>query len=98
MQGLAKSFVDEQLLAKVGLKDQIERGYKQLDIKELQKDKIEILENVRFWLAVLRKSGSFTDTQKRKLDIAYHKVDEVYENFEQGKVLDKLFYFIKDKG
>ena len=68
----------------------IERGYKQLDIKELQKDKIEILENVRFWLAVLRKSGSFTDIQKRKLDIAYHEVNQVYENFEQGKVLDKL--------
>ena len=69
----------------------IERGYKQLDIKELQKkDKIEILENVRFWLAVLRKADGFTDIQKRKLDIAYHKVDEIYENFEQGKVLDKL--------
>ena len=75
---------------KEGLKYQIERGYKQLDIKELQKDKIEILENVRFWLAVLRKSGSFTDTQKRKLDIAYHEVNQVYDNFETENVLDQL--------
>ena len=61
-----------------------------MDIKELQKDKIEILENVRFWLAVLRKADGFTDIQKSKLDIAYHEVNQVYENFEQGKVLDKL--------
>ena len=90
MQGLAKSFVDEQLLAKVGLKDQIERGYKQLDIKELQKDKIEILESVRFWIAVLRKADGFTDIQKRKLDIAYHEVNQVYDNFETENVLDQL--------
>ena len=61
-----------------------------MDIKELQKDEIEILENVRFWIAVLRKVDGFTDTQKRKLNIAYHKVNEVYDNFETENVLDQL--------
>jgi len=61
-----------------------------VDLKELRKNKIEILEGIRFWLAVLRKADNFTDLQREKLNLAYHEVNEVYESFEQTKVLDKL--------
>ena len=61
-----------------------------VDLKELRKNKIEILEGIRFWLAVLRKADNFTDLQREKLNLAYLEVNEVYESFEQAKVLDKL--------
>lgn len=61
-----------------------------VDIKKLKKDKIEILEGLRFWLAVLRKTDGFTDVEREKLNIAYHEVNKVYENFEQDRILDKL--------
>jgi len=61
-----------------------------VDLKELRKNKIEILEGIRFWLAVLRKADNFTDLQREKLNLAYHEVNEVYESFEQAKALDKL--------
>jgi len=49
--------------------------------KELQKD-IDRLEDVRFWLAILRKFDKFTEKQRSKLDIAYKEVNEVYDIFE----------------
>lgn len=61
-----------------------------MDLKEFHKSKVEILESVRFWLAVLRKSNGFTDTQKRLLDSAYHKVNLVYGHFETEDILPKI--------
>lgn len=57
--------------------------------KELQEG-INRLEDVRFWLANLRRFEKFTPLQRYKLSDAYHTVEEVYEQFGQGKVLDKL--------
>lgn len=59
------------------------------NIKILKKG-IERLEDVLFWLAVLRKFSRFTKIQRNKLDIAYKEVNEVYETFEQENILDKL--------
>jgi hypothetical protein len=59
-------------------------------MENILKKGIERLEDVRFWLAVLRRFDSFTERQKEKLDIAYKEVNEVYDGFEQEKILDKL--------
>jgi hypothetical protein len=60
--------------------------------QELQKG-IDRLEDVRFWLANLRNYKYLTPLQRDKLSSAYKIVDEVYDQFGQERVLDK----IKDK-
>lgn len=47
---------------------------------ELLEKGIEKLEDIRFWLAVLRKFDSFTEVQRNKIDIAYKEINEVYDN------------------
>jgi len=49
---------------------------------ELQKKGIERLEDIRFWLAVLRNFDQFTEPQKQKIDQAYRIINKVYESFE----------------
>ena len=49
---------------------------------ELQKKGIELLEDVRFWLAVLRNFDQFSEPQKQKIDQAYRIINKVYEPFE----------------
>ena len=51
---------------------------------------IERLEEVRFWLANLRHFEKFTPLQRFKLSEAYHTVNEVYDQFGQERVLDKI--------
>ena len=46
----------------------------------LQKKGFERLEDVRFWLAVLRKFDQFSEPQKEKIDKAYHLINEIYES------------------
>lgn len=46
----------------------------------LQKKGFERLEDVRFWLAVLRKFDPFSETQREKIDKAYHLINEIYES------------------
>jgi hypothetical protein len=57
--------------------------------KELQEG-IDRLEDVRFWLANLRRFEKFTPLQRFKLSNAYHTVEEVYDQFGQEKILDKI--------
>jgi len=57
--------------------------------KELQKG-IDQLEEVRFWLANLRHFEKFTPLQRFKLSDAYHIINEVYDQFGQERVLDKI--------
>jgi len=56
----------------------------------LQKKGFERLEDVRFWLAVLRKFDQFSESQREKIDKAYHLINEIYESSkpkpEKGKV------------
>ena len=57
--------------------------------KELQEG-INRLEDVRFWLANLRHFEIFTPLLRYKLSNAYQTVNEVYDQFGQEKVLDKI--------
>jgi len=50
--------------------------------KELLKKGFERLEDVRFWLALLRNFDQFTEPQKQKIDQAYRIINKVYESFE----------------
>jgi hypothetical protein len=57
--------------------------------QELQKG-IDRLEDVRFWLSNLRNYKYFTPLQRDKLSGAYKIVNEVYDQFGQERVLDKI--------
>ena len=46
----------------------------------LQKKGFERLDEVRFWLAVLRKFDKFSEPQRKKIDKAYHLIDEIYKS------------------
>jgi hypothetical protein len=47
---------------------------------KLKEKGIERLEDVRFWLAVLRKFDQFSKPQRKKIDKAYHLINEIYES------------------
>ena len=47
--------------------------------KLLLKKAKERLDEVYFWLAVLRNFDEFTKLQKEKIDKAYHLINEIYE-------------------
>lgn len=49
---------------------------------KLKKKGIETLEDVRFWLAVLRKFDKFSDTQKEEIGKAYNIINEVCKSFK----------------
>ena len=61
--------------------------------KELLKKGFERLEDVRFWLAVLRRFDQFTEPQKQKIDQAYRIINKVYESFEPEAKPD---YIVKE--
>jgi len=46
----------------------------------LQEKGFERLEDVRFWLAVLRRFDEFSELQREKIDKAYHFINEIYES------------------
>ena len=47
---------------------------------KLKEKGIERLDDVRFWLAVLRKFDQFTEPQRKKIDKAYYLINEIYES------------------
>ena len=47
---------------------------------KLKEKGIERLDDVRFWLAVLRKFDQFSGPQRKKIDKAYYLIDEIYKS------------------
>jgi hypothetical protein len=47
---------------------------------KLQEKGFEKLEDVRFWLAVLKKFDGFSEPEKEKIDKAYCLISEIYES------------------
>jgi len=57
-------------------------------MKKINEKAIDRLEDIRFWLAVLRNFDGFTNVQKAQLSEAYHIINDVYDDFERENVLD----------
>ena len=57
----------------------------------LQKKGFERLDEVRFWLAVLRKFDKFSEPQRKKIDKAYHLIDEIYKSSKPKPEPEKIY-------